>query len=138
MPPLAIRRAKYYYTLLDDRPGLGVDVLSKLRASGISLLAFTTFPLGDGRCQLDFFSDTPDKLKRALEEEGHKLVGPRKAFLIQGEDTVGALVEHHVHLAAAGISVYAANGVSDGKGHFGYVLWVKPKEYERAAEILGC
>ena len=49
MPPLAIRRTKYYYTLLDDRPGLGVDVLSTLRASGISLLAFTTFPLGDGR-----------------------------------------------------------------------------------------
>ena len=138
MPPLSIRRAKYYYVVADDRPGLGVDILSKLRASGINLLAFTTFPVEGGRCQLDFFSDTPDKLKRALEEEGHKIVGPKKAFVIQGEDTVGALVEHHVHLSAAGINVYAANGVSDGKGHFGYVLWVKPDQYERAAEILGC
>jgi hypothetical protein len=66
------------------------------------------------------------------------MMGPRKAFLIQGEDTVGALVEHHVHLAAAGISIYAANGVSDGRGHFGYVLWVSPGDYERAAGILGC
>ena len=66
------------------------------------------------------------------------MIGPRKAFLIQGEDTVGALVEQHVHLAAAGINVYAANGVSDGKGLFGYVLWVAPDAYEKAAEILGC
>ena len=26
----------------------------------------------------------------------------------------------------------------DGKGHFGYILWVVPEDYERAAEILGC
>jgi hypothetical protein len=136
--PLSVRRAKYYYTIVDDQPGKTFAVLAKLRVEGISLLAFTTFPLGNGKAQLDFFSDSPDRFKRALEEEGIDLVGPKKAFLIQGEDTVGALVEHHAHLAQAGINVFASNGVSDGKGHFGYVLWVKPDDFERAAEILGC
>jgi hypothetical protein len=135
---LSVRRARYYYTTIDNDAGTGVEIMAKLRASNISLLAFTSFPLGTGQVQLDFFSDNPDKLKQALEEEGVTMIGPRKAFLIQGEDTVGALVEHHVHLAAAGVSVFAANGVSDGKGHFGYVLWVDPEHYEKAADILGC
>ena len=135
---LSVRRARYYYTTIDDSAGTGVEIMAKLRASNISLLAFTSFPLGTGQVQLNFFSDNPDKLKHALEEEDITVVGPRKAFLIQGEDTVGALVEHHVHLAAAGVSIFAANGVSDGKGHFGYVLWVDPKHYEKAAGILGC
>jgi len=136
--PLSVRRAKYYYAVVDDQPGKGVGLLGKLRVEGINLLAFTTFPIGNGKAQLDFFSDTPDRLKRALDEEGIRLEGPRRAFLIQGEDTVGALVEHHVHLAQAGINVYAANGASDGKGRFGYVLWVKPDDFEKAADILGC
>lgn len=136
--PLSVRRARYFYAIINDQPGEGANILAKLRADNISLLAFTTFPIGDGKCQLDFFADNPDRLRRALEEEGIELVGPKKAFVIQGEDTVGALVEHHVHLAGAGINVYAANGVSDGKGHFGYVLWVKPEQYEQAADILGC
>ena len=135
---LSVRRARYFHTTVDSIPGKGAEILGKLRSSGISLLAFTSFPANGNRVQMDFFSDHPDKLKSALEEEGLEVVGPRKAFLIQGEDTVGALVEHHVHLAAAGISVYAANGVADGRGHFGYVLWVAPNEFERAAEILGC
>ena len=135
---LSVRRARYYHTTVENVPGKGAEILGKLRSSGISLLAFTSFPLDSKRVQLDFFSDHPDKLKLTLEEEGLDVVGPRKAFLIQGEDSVGALVEHHVHLAAAGISIHAANGVSDGRGHFGYVLWVSPDDYERAAEILGC
>ena len=136
--PLSVRRAKYYYAIIDDKPGQGVELLAKLRVSGVSLLAFTTFPLGDGRSQLDFFSDGPERLKRVLEEEGYQLVGPKRAFVIQGEDSVGALVEHHVHLAQAGVNITAANGVSDGKGMFGYVLWVAPDDYEKAADILGC
>jgi hypothetical protein len=136
--PLAVRRAKYYYAIVDDKPGMGVELLAKLRVSGVSLLAFTTFPLENGKSQLDFFADSPDKLRRTLAEEGIDLVGPKKAFLVQGEDTVGALVEHHVHLAQAGINVLAANGVSDGKGRFGYVIWVSPEHFEKAAEILGC
>jgi len=136
--PLAVRRAKYYYAVVDNKPGMGVELLAKLRVSGISLLAFTTFPREDGRSQLDFFADNPDKLRRALAEEGIDLVGPKTAFLVQGKDTVGALVEHHVHLAQAGINVLAANGVSDGKGRFGYVIWVAPDHFEKAAEVLGC
>jgi hypothetical protein len=136
--PLSVRRAKYFYTKIEDRPGEGVKWLARLQAEGINLLAFTTFPLGDGRSQFDFFPENPDRMRRVFAATGDELVGPRKAFLIQGENSLGALVNHHTRLAQAGINVYAANGASDGKSRFGYVLWVEPRDYEKAAEILGC
>ena len=84
-----------------------------------------------------FFSEDAQKLKMASEESGIPLVGPKKAFLIRGEDRLGVLIEHHLRLADAGINVYAANGTTDGRGGFGYILWVKPHDYELAAKALG-
>jgi hypothetical protein len=34
------------------------------------------------------------------------------------------------------VNVYASNGVTDSKGSFGYLLYVRPEEYERAAAAL--
>jgi len=39
-------------------------------------------------------------------------------------------------LYEANVNVYASNGVTDGKGSFGYVLYVRPEEYEMAAAAL--
>ncbi len=37
----------------------------------------------------------------------------------------------------AGVNVFASNGVTDGKGSYGYVLYVRPQDYEAAARALG-
>ncbi len=86
---------------------------------------------------MDFIPDDAEKLKAAVAEAGVSLVGPKPAFLVQGEDDVGAIVDVHRKLSSAGINVHAANGVSAGSARFGYVLWVNPKDYERAAQALG-
>ena len=39
-------------------------------------------------------------------------------------------------VANAGINIHAANGVVDGTGRFGYVIWVNPADYDKAAEAL--
>jgi hypothetical protein len=83
------------------------------------------------------FPENAEQLLSAAAEEGVMLVGPKKAFLIQGEDRPGALVDHHMKLSKAGINVRAANGVASGSGEFGYVLWVKYEDYEKAAQALG-
>jgi hypothetical protein len=64
------------------------------------------------------------------------LVGPKKAFLIQGGDRIGALYDFHLKLSNAGINIYASNGVVDGTGRFGYVIWVNPDDYENASKAL--
>jgi hypothetical protein len=40
-------------------------------------------------------------------------------------------------LLHASVNVYASTGVADGKGSFGYILYVKPDEFQRASAALG-
>jgi len=42
----------------------------------------------------------------------------------------------HKKLYDAGINIYASNGVTDGKGDYGYVLYVRPEKFESAKEML--
>ena len=75
-------------------------------------------------------------LARAAERTGVVLTGPNNAFLIHGDDRQGALVDLHQRLSDAHVNVYASDGVTDGRGGYGYVLYVRPDEYETAAGIL--
>jgi hypothetical protein len=132
-----IRKVQYFYATIEDRPGTASELLRNLSERNVNLNALTAFPLGDGRSQVDFFPEKPEQLIKAALDAGITLVGPKRAFLIQGDDKVGALHEHHLKLSDAGINVHAVNGVVDGQGRFGYVLWVKPEDYEKAAEAFG-
>lgn len=131
-----VQAVEYFYSIVEDQPGEGRRLLEFLSAHSVNLLAFTAFPMEDGRAQLDFFPEDARQLKAAVEEAGMTLIGPKNAFLIQGEDRPGVLVEYHLRLADAGINVYASNGVCDGDGRFGYVIWVKPQDFDRAAKAL--
>jgi len=132
-----VRKVEYFYATVSDKPGEGRRLLEHLSEKGVNLVAFTAFPIGGDQAQLDFFPENPEQLQKAAADAGITIVGPKKAFLIQGEDRVGALHEHHLKLSNAGINVHAANGVCNGSGRFGYVLWVKPEDYEAAARALG-
>lgn len=134
---LTIRRVNYFYVTVDDRHGTGYWLLEHLRQQSVSLVAFTAFPRGGGKTQLDLVPDEIEKLQRAVKQAGVELVGPKRAFLAQGKDDAGAIVDLHAKLASTDINVYAANGVSAGNGHFGYLFWVKPDDYEEAAVALG-
>jgi hypothetical protein len=43
----------------------------------------------------------------------------------------------HEKLYEAGVDVYASTGVTDGRGSYGYIVYVRPEEYEQAAQALG-
>jgi hypothetical protein len=63
--------------------------------------------------------------------------GPYPALLAQGDDEMGALAGLHQKLLDAGVGVYASSGVADGRGSYGYVMYVKPNQFDRAVETLG-
>jgi hypothetical protein len=71
------------------------------------------------------------------KKAGMVLNGPHTAFLVQGDDEFGALAEVHAKLYQADINVYASNGVTDGKGSYGYLVYVRPEDRNRAASALG-
>ena len=131
-----VKEVEYYYSTLADKPGEARKLLEFLSEKTVDLLALTAFPLGEGKSQIDLFPSDPDSLKKAAEDANIPLVGPKKAFLIQGTDTIGALYDFHLKLFNAGINIYACNGVVDGTGRFGYVIWVDPEDFEGASVAL--
>jgi hypothetical protein len=134
--PSTIKEVEYYYSLVADKPGEARKLLEFLSERQVNLLAFTAFPVGGDQSQLDFFPTDPEHLKKAAGDANIALIGPKKAFLIQGEDRIGALYDFHLKLSNAGINIHASNGVVDGTGRFGYVVWVNPGDYENASAAL--
>ena len=134
---LTIKCVEYYYTTVEDKHGKAYWLLKHLSQQGVNLIAFTVFPLGGNRSQMDFVADNTENLQSAATAAAIPLTGPKRAFLVQGKDDVGAIVELHQKLSQSGISVHAASGVNDGEGRFGYVFWVKPGTFDNAAAALG-
>jgi hypothetical protein len=134
---LQIRRVDYYYTVVKDEPGESYNVLTQLAHLGINLLAFNAVPVGPESTQLTLFPEISEHLEREAHKAGMKMEGPHVAFLVQGDDQLGALAGVHDRLFRASVNVFASMGVTDGKGSFGYLIYVRPEDYEQAAEALG-
>ena len=128
-----IRKVDYFYATAGDEAGAGYRILSQLAELGINLLAFVAVPVGPARTQLTLFPEDAAKLQSAAGQARLALDGPHHALLVQGDDELGALADVHDRIAQAGVHVYASNGVTDGRGSYGYVLYVRPEEYARAA-----
>ena len=134
--PDTIRLVDYFYIQTSDKPGEGARILGTLRDADVNLLVFHAFPSGR-RAQLVFVPSNPDAFRDAARKAKWKVVGPKKAFVIEGEDRVGALVDFFTKTADAKINVTAADAVAAGAGRFGAILWVKPRDVKRAAMALG-
>jgi uncharacterized protein len=131
-----IRKVVYFSMKVPNRPGACVGMLKAIAKDRQNLLAFTGFPSA-GRAQVDFVPAKPTEFAGAARKMGVKL-GPRKtAFLIQGEDRVGALTRVLDTLAKARINMTAMDAVTAGGGRFGAIFWVKPKDVGRASRLLG-
>jgi hypothetical protein len=132
-----IKRSEYFYVTVKDEPGEAYKLLSILAERGINLLAFTAVPIGPTNTQLSIFPDDPRRFTAEAKSAGFLIDGPYHALLVQGDDELGALSRVHVKLYDAKVNVYASSGVSDGKGSFGYVIYVRPEDYQKAVEALG-
>ena len=131
-----VRRVEYFYVQVPDKPGEGARALATLRDAGVNLLVFTGFPEGR-RSQLDFVPEDAAAFRRVAKQAGWKLTGPKKAFLIQGQDRVGAIAELLGKLADAKVNVIATEALCAGVGRFASIIWVAPRDVAKAAKALG-
>ncbi len=131
-----VRKVNYCYVTITSRAGQGAKVLGALKDAGINLLAFSGFPSGGGKAQLDLVADRMAPIQRIARNNGWRISKNKKGFLVQGDDEVGACFRSLQKLADQKINVVAADGIAAGKGRFGMLLWVKPKDYRRAARAL--
>ncbi len=132
----AIQRVEYFYVQVPNRPGEGARYLGALEEGGINLLAFSGFPEGRG-AQLDFVPADPKAFKQFARKAKWKLTGPKRAFLIAGEDRVGAVAEVYRKLSEARINVTALDALCAGGSRYGAILWVASRDFAKAAKLLG-
>ena len=130
-----VRKVDYFSLSVPNTPGQTFKVLATLVSAGINLLACSGFPRGR-RAQIDVVPDDTRRFNTAVRK-GKLAFNPKKTgFLIQGDDRPGALADHLKRLAEKGINVTAVDGLSAGKGRWGAILWVKPKDIARAGRVL--
>lgn len=133
----SLRRVEYFYTVVEDKPGEAYKLLANLASGEVNLLAFNGIPLGMEKTQLVVFPEDASRLQHVAARQGFQLTGPQHAFLIHGDDELGALVEYHRRLYEEGLNVVCCTGVIDAHGGFGYIIYVRHEDFEEAARVLG-
>lgn len=132
-----VRKANYCYLVVANRAGHGQAVLRALKDADVDLIAFSAFPAKAGKSQIDLVADNLGGIRKAAREHGWKLSKPKRGFVVDGPDRRGAVHRHVKKLGDAKINVTAADAVCAGNGRYGMILWVKAKDYNRAARALG-
>ncbi len=135
--PTKIREVQYCHVTVPDEPGQACQVLAELAQRGVDLFAFHVLP-GDARhTRLALFPKDMDHMIAALGDSTLQLHGPFRALLIQGDDELGALVDIHRKLFDAGINVVSSTGVADSSKGYGYIVYLRSEDVDRALHALG-
>ena len=133
---LSVRTMEYFNTRIVDTPGKAYEILKVLASEDISLLAFSAVPFGPNHVDLTLFPDQPQNFLHLASSQGWPVSEPQHACLVQGDDQLGAIADIQKKLVDAGVSIYASSGVTDGRGHYGYVIYFKEGDHEKAAKAL--
>ncbi len=133
---LNVRNAEYFYVRIENTRESAYELLAQLASKGqpacLQRLAF-----GPNYVELTIFPDRSDTFIQLAKKLGWVVAGPQHAFLIQGDDRLGALADIQRMLLEGDVEIYASSGVTDGSGRFGYVIYFKEEDHERAARALG-
>ena len=132
-----IRAVDYWYAEVLDKPGEGARILAALKQDQVNMLAFSGFPIAKGKAQIDFVPEDGEAFRKTAARLGLELSDRKRAFLVQGEDRVGAVADHIERLATERIGVVSSQGLCAGNGRWAMILWVKASDYQRAGKVLG-
>lgn len=131
-----IRKVAYFAIDVPNKPGEGAMVLGALADAGVNLLAFSGFPSGR-KAQLDFIPEDVAVFKNAVKAAKIKTRPQKFGFLVHGDDRKGAVAYLLKILAEQKINVTAIDAVSAGAGRYAAILWVAPRDVNKAAKALG-
>ena len=133
---IGVRTVEYFYTRVENEPHKAYELLARLAAEDVNLLAFSAVPFGPNHVELTIFPERSANLQKLFAQSGWSLTGPQHAVLVQGDDQLGALAEIHKRLNDASVRIYASSGVTDGEGRYGYVIYTQEGDHVAAAKAL--
>lgn len=126
----------YFSIVVPNKCGEGAKVLDALQAAGVNLLAVWGYPIKGKKSVLDIAPEDAKTFAKTVKKMGLELSEKKTAFLIDGEDRVGAVAGVLGKLAAAGISVHAAQAVAAGGGRYGMLVQVAADDVKKAKKAL--
>lgn len=131
-----VRKVGYCYVTMPNRAGQGAQLMKALSGAGVNLAGLLAFPSRAGKTQVDLVADRLGPIRRIAARMGLRLSRNKRAFLVQGSDVPGAVERHARRLGEARVNVTAVAAVAGGGKRYGMLLWVKPRDYARAARAL--
>ena len=131
-----IRKCDYHCVILDDGVGTTRGIVKALCGKGIRLLAFSSFPFGKGRTQLDVVTEDPDALARVLAELGLSVSTKKSGFLIHAGGEPCALAEVLAQLDRADVPITSVQAIATGMDQCAALLWTRPEDVSKAAAVL--
>ena len=132
----SVRTVEYFYTIVEEEPNRAITFWRDWLPNRSTCLPLALYLLARITSNLQSSRDRSEELQRVAEKLGWTLIGPQHACLVQGDYHLGALAEIHRRLLDTGVSIYASTGVTDGEGHYGYVIYVKEEDHQAAARAL--
>jgi hypothetical protein len=85
---------------------------------------------------LDIAPEDAKTFAKTVKKMGLEASAKKTAFLVEGEDTLGAVAGVLGKLAAAGVSVHAAQAVAAGGGRYGMLVQVGDDDVKKAKKAL--
>lgn len=129
-------KVEYFYTTINAKVDEAYALLENLADLGVNLVALNSVPLGPESTQLTLFPEDAELLVRIAKQAGLTLTGPHSALLVQGDDELGVMARIYEKMRRENVDVFASNVVTDGKGRYACILYVRPSEADRAARAL--
>ena len=126
----------YYRVMIWDKPGEGARVLSALSSAGIHLKAVHAFPAANERTQLDLVPVSFRRFEAAARKARIRHSQRKKAIMVTGDDAKGVAARLLGRLADARVNVTAVTVLRGGNNRFGAILWVKPRNVQKALVAL--
>lgn len=130
-----VKKVAYFAIDVLNKPGEGARVLEALADAGVNLLAFTGFPSGR-KAQLDIIPEDVVTFKKAAKSAKIKTRPQKFGILVQGDDRRGAVAGLLRTLAEKKINVTAIDAVSSGADRYAAILWVAPRDLNKAVKAL--
>ncbi len=131
-----VQSVQHFGFSIKDEVGAGARVLKTLRDNDVDLIAVWAYPYGTGTARVEVVPKDAAGFAAAAKAAGLDVAEPTTAFYVTGDDRSGAIAEAFEKLARVNVSVEASQAVSDGRGHFGAVIYVAPADIQRAATAL--